>query len=108
MFMDQCDFMDCFDEDLAAVFGHDLQNTVSPGSNSISSSTVINIPGSNSINSFYNSPGLEQTKQHTPVDNPKFSTMHNMASYHDQASSAPIILNFGSQNLSENVQQVRH
>ncbi|KAI3451870.1 hypothetical protein Pfo_008535 [Paulownia fortunei] len=105
MFMDQCDFMDTFDEDLAAVFGQDFQNYLPPGSNSTSSSSLINIPSSNSHNSLYTSPGSEQAKQQTPDNYYQFSTMHSMISP-DQASSAPIILNFGNQNPSENIKQV--
>lgn len=110
MFMDQSDhFMDdSFDEDFTAAFGQDFQSYLPPRSNSTSYSTFIdnNIPGSNSINSFYTSPATEQAYNQTHGNFSNFSTMHSIVTT-DHSSSAPFVLDFGNHNLSENLQQVK-
>ncbi|KAI3451867.1 hypothetical protein Pfo_008532 [Paulownia fortunei] len=104
--MDQCDFMDPFDEELAAVFGQGFQNYMSPEINSLSSPTVINILSSNSINSLFTFPSITPTKQHKPINyHSKFPRVHGVINP-DQPSSAPIVLNFGNANPLESLQQV--
>ncbi|KAK6151103.1 hypothetical protein DH2020_016035 [Rehmannia glutinosa] len=110
MFMNQCDFIDTFDEDFSAVlFEQDFQNyLLSPRTNSTSSSTLINIPNNNSNNSFYTSPGMEQLNQQMPDNYSQFQNLNStMIANPDQASSVPVILNFGNHSIpSENIQQV--
>lgn len=107
--MDQCDFMDSFDEEVAAVLGQDIENCLSAGDNSPSSSTLINIPSSNSITSLCTeSPQLGSEpppKLQKPNNYSNFTTIHQtLPPNPDRASSTPIILNFG--NTSENPQQM--
>ncbi|KAL0395862.1 UNVERIFIED_CONTAM: Transcription factor [Sesamum calycinum] len=102
--------MDCFDEELAAVLGQDFETCLSAGNNSSSSSTLINIPSSNSINSLNTeSPQMGCEPPHKlqkPNNYSNFSTINNqnLPTNPDRASSTPIILNFG--NAAENPQQV--
>ncbi|KAI3462637.1 hypothetical protein Pfo_019300 [Paulownia fortunei] len=111
IFMDQCDFMDSFDEEVAAVLGQDFDNCLSAGNNSSSSSTLINIPSSNSVTSLCTSPCTESpqlgseppAKLQKPNNYSNFSTIQTLPNP-DRASSTPIILNFG--NATENPQQV--
>ncbi|KAK2981252.1 hypothetical protein RJ640_030641, partial [Escallonia rubra] len=115
IFMDQCDIMDSFDEELAAALGEDFHNSLSSESNC--SSTLIH--RSSSTTTLCSSPtaieaaapppqnqnvGIERpTKHHKPNsynNNNNTNTMRNL----DQAPcSVPIILSFGgnSDNLAE-------
>ncbi|PIN23613.1 hypothetical protein CDL12_03663 [Handroanthus impetiginosus] len=112
IFMDQCDFMDSFDEEVAAVLGQDFENCLSAGNNSSSSSTLINIPSTNSINSLCtNSPPTDNNmaseppaKLQKPNNFSNFSTVQTLPNP-DRASSAPIILNFGN-STEINPQQI--
>ncbi|KAG8384212.1 hypothetical protein BUALT_Bualt04G0094500 [Buddleja alternifolia] len=106
MFMNQYDFIDSFDEDLAALaFGQDFHNYVSPGSNSSSPSYLINTPNTNSFNSYFNSPEMQQAMNYqNPGNYSNYSNIHNMINP-DPASSAPFVMSF-NENPSENLQQV--
>ncbi|KAI3462635.1 hypothetical protein Pfo_019298 [Paulownia fortunei] len=113
--MDQCDFMDSFDEEVVASIRKDFENCLSSGNNSPSSSTLINIPSSNSVTSLCASPPLESpqlgseppAKLQKPNDYSNFSTIQSLAPNPDRASSTPIILNFENANSPENPQQVK-
>lgn len=108
IFMDQCNIMDSFDEELAAAFGEDFQN--SPSSDP-SSSTLT--PRSTSTTTLCTTPSIEpppppllqiesrSNKQHKPN-----SYNNNIVSNFDQSSSTPIILNFGNNSSQpEHAQQ---
>ncbi|KAG8384210.1 hypothetical protein BUALT_Bualt04G0094300 [Buddleja alternifolia] len=103
IFTDQCDFMDSFDEELAAVLGQDFETCFSPGNNSPPSSTLVNIPSTNSLTSLCNSPIKEPpNKLQKPNNYSNFSTIHQSLSNPARVSSTPIILNFGNANSPEN------
>ncbi|KAG8373811.1 hypothetical protein BUALT_Bualt11G0063900 [Buddleja alternifolia] len=106
IFMDHCDqFMDSFDEEIAAVLGQDhLENCLDNNNNSSPSSTLIN-PSCNSINSME-----PPTKLQKPNNFSNFATIHNNNNNIDRVaynSSSPIILNFGNGKCPENPQQVK-
>ncbi|KAL3813730.1 hypothetical protein ACJIZ3_014998 [Penstemon smallii] len=110
IFTEQTDFMDSsFEEELAALLRQeeDLENCLSPGTNNTSSSsTLINISSSNSINSLE----PPQSSPEPPAKLQKsnslsiFSTIQAPANPdRPVASSVPVILNFGnSANSPEN------
>ncbi|KAK6151096.1 hypothetical protein DH2020_016028 [Rehmannia glutinosa] len=117
IFTDQFDFMDSFDEELAAVLGHDLETTCfSPEKNTSPSSTLINIPSTNSISSLCTNFPITETspekvshepppKLQKPNNYSNFSTIHGLSNP-DRPSSTPIILNFGNANSpDQNPQQ---
>ncbi|KAL0450108.1 UNVERIFIED_CONTAM: Transcription factor [Sesamum latifolium] len=91
--MNQWDFMDLYDEDMAAVFGQHFENYLPPRSNS-SSSTLISIPGS------FTAPITEQSKQHNPDSYSCFSTSDSVINP-DQA-----VLTFWNQNSPRNLHRV--
>ncbi|KAM7520337.1 hypothetical protein LguiB_019299 [Lonicera macranthoides] len=120
MFMDQCEIMDSFDEDLAAALGEDFQNSLSSESNS-SSSTLI--PRSSSTTTLCVSSSIEPpppqpqgpppppaqierpSKQHKP-NNYNNCTTNNVPNFDQSNSSTPIILNFGNNSSQpEHTQQ---
>lgn len=101
-----------YDEELlAALIRQDLESCLSPGHNSSSSSCHVNVPSTTSMTSLYTSPNGLENEQHLIIPpeniNPSPTPINNGAVTMDQASSAPIILNFGNSNNSENLQQVR-
>ncbi|KAL0450109.1 UNVERIFIED_CONTAM: Transcription factor [Sesamum latifolium] len=99
IFMDQCDFMDCIDEELATLIGDDFGNTTFPAActNSSSSQTLINnIPSSDTF---------LPTEQPQPESEPPAKQMKTNSS--NWTYSIPIILNFGNANPTpENPQPV--
>lgn len=101
--MEQCDFMDSLDDEVAAVLGRDFENCLSAGgNNSSSSSTLINIPSTTSITSLCAAaPESPPAKLQKPNNYSNFTTNPDRANN----SSTPIILNFGNAT-HENHQQV--
>ncbi|KAL0450105.1 UNVERIFIED_CONTAM: Transcription factor [Sesamum latifolium] len=86
--------MDSFDEELAAVLGQDFGTCLSPGNHFSSSSTLINIIPSIT---FIETPSEPPPKLQKPNNFSNFSTIQGLPNP-DQASSTPIILNFGTAN----------
>ncbi|XP_051117618.1 transcription factor bHLH18-like isoform X2 [Andrographis paniculata] len=94
MVMEQCEFMDSFDEDMAAMLGHDFDfdfdnNNNNNNNNSSSSSTLVNIPSTNSISSLCNSPPPPPPKLHKPNNYSNFPPIPI-----PNPNSTPLILNF--------------
>ncbi|KAI3451869.1 hypothetical protein Pfo_008534 [Paulownia fortunei] len=109
IFTDQFDFMDSFDEEVAAVLGQDFESFLSPGKKSSSSSTLINIPSINSITSLCTFPitGSPQRGSEPPAKLQKPNNYSNFSTTQGLPTPdrAPIILNFGNANSPENPQQ---
>ncbi|KAL2241490.1 UNVERIFIED_CONTAM: Transcription factor bHLH25 [Sesamum indicum] len=99
IFMDQCDFMDCIDEQLATLIGDDFGNTTFPAACSNSSS---------SQTSFYNIPSSNTflpNEQPQPESEPPAKQMKTNSN--NWTYSIPILLNFGNGNPTpENPQHV--
>ncbi|KAM7516390.1 hypothetical protein LguiA_005973 [Lonicera macranthoides] len=104
-FMDQCDIMDAFDEEVTATLGDDFQISLSPENSNSSSSTLI--PRSSSTTTLcvsssiqppsppYTTP-IERPKKHHKPNNYNSSTTNHTTNFDHQSSSTPIILNFGN------------
>ncbi|KAL0450103.1 UNVERIFIED_CONTAM: Transcription factor [Sesamum latifolium] len=79
------------------------ENYMSTESNSFSSPTWINILSSNSIISSFNCPGKAPAEHRKSISHSKFPTLCSSLIHSNR--SAPIFLNFGNVNPSENPQQ---
>ncbi|KAL0431428.1 UNVERIFIED_CONTAM: Transcription factor [Sesamum radiatum] len=99
IFTGQRDFLDSFDEDMAAMIRQDFENCLSGGNSSPSSSTLINDVSGKADRSLC---GGTQ-----PLQNPdsfsKFSTRKRVPDP-DRSSSTPVILKFGNASSPENPQ----
>ncbi|KAH7852708.1 hypothetical protein Vadar_028205 [Vaccinium darrowii] len=115
IFMDNCDILDCFEEELAAALGDDYHHSLSSESNS-SSNTLLNIPNSSSTtNLLCASSTLEalespnSAKHHKPNT---WSTNNNDNNNNNIATasldlqppvfSSGFILSFGNSSSTEN------
>ncbi|KAL0343426.1 UNVERIFIED_CONTAM: Transcription factor [Sesamum angustifolium] len=92
-FTDQFDFLNSFDEDLAAVLGQEFGTCLSPG-NHFSSNII----------TLMETPSEPPPKLQKPNNFSNFWTIQGRPN-RDRASSTPIILNFGSANPPENPRQ---
>ncbi|PIN10069.1 hypothetical protein CDL12_17346 [Handroanthus impetiginosus] len=105
IFTDQFDLTDSFDEELAAMLGQDFEACLSPENSLSPSSTLINVPSSNSIPSLSTSPSEPPAKLQKPNSYSNFSTIQGQPTSDRAASSTPIILSFGNANSPENPHQ---
>ncbi|KAL0395864.1 UNVERIFIED_CONTAM: Transcription factor [Sesamum calycinum] len=100
IFTDQRDFLDSFDEDMAAMISQDFENCLAGGNSSpTSSSMLINDVSGDANTSLCGGAQLLQN----PNSCSKFSTTKSVPDP-DRASSTPVILKFGNASSSENPQ----